>query len=172
MALLSTGLRQFVLYGRVARSLAPFIVMACALAYAPLLTRYGRRLTLPFIGLISLLALHNFSAAIQVRYPLAIAHDVYATYDDVSYETTLRERFMRWDIKPELPEARYKLVNAAVYLEIFEIDGGRPTGEVLLEAPHPLRYKPWQYEGLTPEMRDLVNSSDFAIWLIDTHSDG
>ena len=168
MALFSTGLRQFVLYGRIARSLAPFIVMACAVGFAPILSRYGWRLCLPFVAALCLIGLLNFLPAAQLRYPLAIAYDVYQQYDDVSYESTVRKRFLRWDIKPQLPEARYKLVNAAVYLEVFEIDAVRPDGEVLLEVPHPLHYKPWQYEGLTPEMRAMVNRSDFAIWLIDT----
>ena len=172
LSLFSTGLRQFVLYGRVARSLAPFIVMACAVGYAPILSRYGWRLALPFVAGLCVLGLLNFLPATQLRYPLAIVHDVYEQYDDVSYESTVRKRFMRWDIKPALPDARYKLFNAAVYLEIFEIDEGRPEGELMLEAAHPLRYKPWQYEGLTPAMRDMVNGSDFAIWLIDAGSDG
>ena len=171
MALFSTGLRQFVLYGRIARSLAPFIVLAGAVGFAPILSRYGWRLALPFVATMSFLGLLNFLPATQLRYPLAIAYDVYQQHDDVSYESSVRKRFMRWDIKPALPDARYKLVNAAVYLEIVEIDEGRPDGEILLEVPHPLHYRPWQYEGLTPGMRHMVNGSDFAIWLIDTAAD-
>ena len=50
MSVLSTGLQQFVVYGRVVRSLVPFIAMVCAYAFAPRLSapwtwrpRYIRR---------------------------------------------------------------------------------------------------------------------------------
>ena len=76
--------------------------------------------------------------------------------------------FPWWRLQPELTNARYRLLNAAHYYPITGISNDLPTGKVILEIPHPLHYKPWQYEGLTPEERELVNRSDFKIWLIDT----
>ncbi len=171
MIVLSAGLRQFVLYGRVVRILVPFIAMACAFGIAPLLSKRGLTTRVGFVAVVALLALYNAIPAMQQQNPLHIAGQVYQDYDDVSFETTVQERFRRWNLRPEVPDARYRLYNSAVYLTISEIESGRPEGRVLLEAPHPLHYRPWQYEGLTGEMRDLVNSHEFKIWLIDTRPD-
>ena len=171
MIVLSTPLRQFVLYGRVVRILVPFIAMACAFGIAPLLTKYGRPACVGIVLIAGLIALSNALPALRQQNPLHIAWRVYQEYDDVSFETTVQERFRRWNLQPEVMDARYRLYNSAVYLRISNIDSGRPDGRVILEVPHPLHYKPWQYEGLTKEMRDLVNSNEFKIWLIDTRPD-
>ena len=89
MSLLSTGLQRFVVYGRVARSLVPFVVMICAFAFSPYLQRYGRRTSAVFVAAISFLAMTNFVPAIQQQYPLEIAWQVYQEYDDVSFEATV-----------------------------------------------------------------------------------
>lgn len=174
MSLLSTGFQQFVVYGRVARSLLPFVVMICAFAFSPYLQHYGRRASTVFVAAISFLAMTNFVPAIQQQYPLEIAWQVYQEYDDVSFEatveTTANPPFPWWQLQPELPNARYRLLNAAHYYPITGINSDLPAGKVILEIPHPLHYKPWQYEGLTPEERELVNRSDFKIWLIDTRT--
>lgn len=171
MIALSAGLRQFVLYGRVVRILVPFIAMACAFGIAPLLSKRGLVTKIGFVAVVALLSLSNAIPAMRQQYPLHIAWQVYQDYDNVSFETTVQERFRRWNLRPEAPDARYRLYNSAVYLTISEIESGRPEGRLLLEAPHPLHYRPWQYEGLTAEMRDLVNSHEFKIWLIDARPD-
>lgn len=174
LALLSAGLQQFVVYGRVARSLAPFIALACAYGFTALLPRYGRHALKLLVLVLGALSIANFVPAIAQRYPLAIAWDVYQRYDDVSFETTVETGenpvFSWWDLQPQQPEARYRLFNAANYYPIADISGDLPEGKILLEVSHPFNYKPWQYEGMTAEMRDIVNRSDFAIWLIDTAS--
>ena len=171
MALLSTGLQRFVLYGRVVRSLAPFIALACACGFAPYLLRGGRRGLALFIAGMTALALANFIPAIRQQYPLEIAWEVYQKYDDVSFETTIESPQNMfgdwWRLRPEVPTARYKLINAGFYYPIARA-AARPEGEVLLEVSHPFNYKPWQYEGMTPTMREIVNRDGVKIWLIDT----
>ena len=175
MSVLSTGLQQFVVYGRVVRSLVPFIAMVCAYAFAPRLLRHGSGVLVTFVVGVGALSIANFVPAITQQYPLEVAWDVYQSYDDVSFETSVETSenpvFSWWDLQPQLPDARYRLFNAANYFPILDIRSNLPEGEVLLEISHPLNYRPWQYEGLTPEMRDLVNRSDFEIWLIDTEPD-
>ena len=68
----------------------------------------------------------------------------------------------------ELPEARYNLVNAGVFYPITDyLD--RPEGKVILEVPHYLKNRAGQYEGMSAEARDIINSNDVKMWLIDTH---
>ena len=172
LSLLSAGLQLFVVYGRVVRSLAPFIAMACAYGFSARLLRYGRgTLTFLVVGL-GALSIANFVPAIAQQYPLEIAWEVYQSYDEVSFETTVETGenpvFSWWDLRPEAPDARYRLFNAANYYPIEDMRSDLPEGEILLEISHPFNYKPWQYEGMTPQMREIVNRSDFAIWLIDT----
>ena len=174
MSLLSTGMQLFVVYGRVARSMTPFIAMLCAFGLSAYLWRFGRGARALFLVGVGALALANFAPAIAQRYPLEIAWAVYQTYDDVSFETKVdageNPVFTWWDLQPALPEARYRLFNAANYYPIRDIRDDLPAGEILLQVPHPFNYKPWQYEGMTPEMRDLVNRSEIKIWLVDTRS--
>ena len=175
MSVLSTGLQLFVVYGRVVRSLVPFIAMVCAYAFAPRLLRHGPGVLVTFVVGVGTLSIANFVPAITQQYPLEVAWDVYQIYDDVSFETSVETSensvFSWWDLQPQLPDARYRLFNAGNYFPISDIRSNLPEGEVLIEISHPLNYRPWQYEGLTPEMRDLVNRSDFEIWLIDTEPD-
>ncbi len=171
LSLLSSGLQLFVVYGRVARSLVPFIVMACAYGFSTHLARYGRGALTLFVVGIGTLSIANFVPSIAQQYPLEIAWDVYQTYDDVSFETSVETSanpvFSWWDLQPARPDARYRLLNAANYYPIEGIRSDLPAGEILLEVAHPFKHSPWQYEGMTPEMREIVNRSDFAIWLID-----
>lgn len=172
LSLLSAGLQLFVVYGRVVRSLAPFIVMACAYGFSACLLRYGRAALISLVVGVGALSIANFIPAIAQQYPLEIAWKVYQTYDDVSFETTIETSenpvFSWWDLQPVAPDARYRLFNAANYYPIEDIRDDLPDGEILLEISHPFNYKPWQYEGMTPEMREIVKRNDFKIWLIDT----
>ena len=128
-----------------------------------------------FIAGVTALALANFIPAIQQQYPLEIAWEVYQKYDDVSFESTIESPQNMfddwWRLHPEVPAARYKLINAGFYYPIAGI-ADRPEGEVLLEISHPFNYKPWQYEGMTPAMREMVNRNGVKIWLIDTAKKG
>ena len=172
LSLLSTDLQHFVVFGRTARLLAPFIVMLCAYGLTPWLLRYGRKALSLFIICVSALALANFIPAIQQQYPLEIAWQVYQEYDDVSFETTFSPpSYARKFKRPEAPGARYKLLNSSFYYPITEMKD-RPEGEVILEIAHPFNAKPWQYEGMTAAMREIVNRNGVKIWLIDTAKNG
>lgn len=175
MSLLSTGLGLFVVYGRVVRSLVPFIAMACAFAFAPRLLRHGHGFLMTFVVAVGALSLANFIPALSQQYPLEIAWEVYQKYDDVSFETTIETSentvFSWWDLQPEAPDARYRLFNAANYYPITGIRSDLPDGDVLLQISHPFNLRQWQYEGMSPEMRDIVNHNGFEIWLIDTRPD-
>lgn len=170
MALLSTGLQQFTLYDRTVRVLTPFLIMLSAYAFAPHLLRYGYRAALPFAAVVGILALVNFMPAIQLQYPLEIARQVYREYDDVSAESTFSDSSRMYSVSlPEVPDARYKLINAGYYYPIIE-KKDLPEGEILLEISHPFNYKPWQYGGMTPALRGYLDRHSIKIWLIDTQA--
>ena len=171
MAILSTGLQRFVLYGRIARALVPFVALLCAFGLQPILSRKGRAFTLGFAVLVAALAAANFLPALQLQHPREIARGIYREYSDVSFETTFGEGANTHGFHlPVVPEARYQLLNASFYYPITEMREP-PLGDALVEISHPFNHRLWQYEGMTPQMREIVRRDQVMIWLIDTQTE-
>ena len=168
LVLFSTGLERFVLYGRVARSLVPFIVMLSAYGLAPKLANLRRSAQTVFVIAVSLVAIANFLPAIRLQYPLDIARNVYREYDDVSFETSIHQRFDHWDLQPVIRGARYQLVDAVYHNTVPLEFEWQPEGDEIQIISHPLMYKPWQYEGATAAMRETIDREGFYIRLVDT----
>ncbi len=167
LSLFSTVLEVFVVYGRIARTLAPFIILLCTYAFAPLLAKHGIRAVSLFVIAVCTLALANFIPVIKQEYFIEVARRVSTEYEDVSFETTLELPSLAYGVYgKEIPDARYKLLNAGFYYPITELQD-RPPGEILMEVPHPFNLRPWQYEGWTAEMRETIRRNGFMIWLID-----
>ena len=168
LVLFSAGLERFVVYGRVARALAPFIVLLCAYGLAPKLAKAGRKARALFVAALCIVAISNFLPVIRQRYPLEFSREVYHDYDDVSFETTVPIRFDHWELQPRVPKARYRLIDAAYYNTVPLELGSRPPGDEIEAFQHPIMYKPWQYEGATQAMRELINREGIYIRLVDT----
>lgn len=167
LALLSSVLQISVVYGRIARTMAPFIVMACGYGFSGLLQRSNFRV-LAFAATVCMLALANFLPAIKQEYFIEVARRVQQDYKDLSYETTLSHPATPIGVYgEEHPFARYKLLNAGYFYPITEPEE-RPPGQVLVEVSHPFNHRPWQYEGMTGEMREIISRDNFKIWLLDT----
>ena len=167
MALVSTGLHVVVLFGRTVRALAPFIVLICAFAFAPRARRYGYKLTALTAAGITVVALMNFIGVISQQQHMELTRQVRDEYGAVSLTTTFTPPSKSYLFKNTVLEgARYELVNAGYYYPITEMTD-LPEGEVLMKVAHPFNYKPWQYEGMTPEMREIINRDGLYIWLID-----
>ena len=167
LTLVSSGLHIFVLYGRSVRILLPFIALVCGWSFAAWLRPRASSLTALFVGVVCIVALFNFSGLAAVRFPRDIARQVMAEYGDYAIASTYYGQLKIRTMSPEDAHGRYSLVNAFFIYPITE-QSERPPGRLLLEAPHSLNYRPCQYEGMTPEMRDLVRSDPVMIWLIDT----
>ena len=171
MALLSTGAELFVLYGRTVRSLVPFVALICACSFASWFRERDFRGFAPCLAALCLLALANFAPAINQQYPREISMRVIHEYGPVDYAGDLNPP---WPEKgeflfPEDESARYALVNAGYYGTI-ENPASRPDGAIIYETPHPLMYRPWQFEGLAPAARALINDAGLYIRLVDTQS--
>lgn len=171
MTMSSTALQIFVLYGRTARSLIPFIALFCAFAFARPLAQ-SRLARIAFVALVCCLAAPNFLSTLQQQFPREVARQIYSEYDDISFETTfpIESRLFQLPL-PARQDARYALVNASFYYPIAEL-GERPAGDVLIEIPHPHNLALYQYEGISPAMRDIVKRDGIYIWLIDRRANG
>ena len=113
---------------------------------------------------------NNFLAAINQPFPREVARDVLKEYDSVSLESTFLPPARTFNFANRSVEgARYLLVNAGFYFPITDM-ADRPEGKVILEISHPFSYRPFQYETMTPETREIVNRNGMYIWLIDTQA--
>ncbi len=172
LCLFSSVLQLSVVYGRIARAMAPFIILLSAYGITPLLLDRGRYVVLAFLAIVCIFALANFAPAIRQEYFIEIAKRAEQKYGELSYETILSHPASPIGVYgEENPLLRYKLLNAGYYYPITEpLD--LPQGEVLMQVAHPFNHRPWQYEGMTAEMRDIVNRDGLYIWLIDKGPSG
>ncbi|MCY4465804.1 MAG: hypothetical protein OXE46_09735 [Chloroflexi bacterium] len=170
LTLVSSGLQVFVLYGRSVRILLPFIALVCGWSFAAWLRQRSYLLMALFVAATCAIALSNFTLVAGLRFPRDFERRVLAEYPD--YATASIYTGQRTDdqalILPE-DSARYLLINGSYLYPITE-QSERPPGRLLLEASHPINYRPLQYEGMTPEMRDIVRRDPVMIWLIDTQA--
>ena len=169
MSLFSSGLHLFVLYGRTARNLIPFAAMICGFSFARWLKKRDYRGLSLLITLICLFAAANFLPAIEQQYYREFTRRVHQEYESVCFSKTLSPpaRITGWFLNPAKADARYQLINAGYYYPIGTLTEP-PAGEVILKVAHPFMYKPWQFVGMSREMRDIINRDGFYMWLIDT----
>ena len=167
LTFVSSGLQAFVLFGRSMRILLPFIALVCGWSFAAWLRPRSSSVTALFVGVVCIIALFNFSGVAAVRFYRDIERQVVADYGDYAIASTYYGQRKIRKMSPADAQVRYLLVNAFFIYPITE-QSERPPGRLLLEAPHPLNYRPFQYEGMTPEMRDIVRRDPMMIWLIDT----
>lgn len=167
LCVFSNLLQLAVVYGRTARAMTPFIVLLCAYGITPLLLGRGRNTVLAFAAAVSIFALANFIPAIRQEYFIEVARRARNEYGELSYETVFSPPAKTFGVYgKENPAARYKLLNAGYFYPITKI-ADLPDGEALMQVAHPFNHKPWQYEGMTAEMRDIINRDGLYIWLID-----
>lgn len=168
MATMSTVLQKFVVYGRSARILAPFLALTSAVAFAPVFARFSLPARVLILAGICALALANFIPMINQAHNRVIQRYVMQRYDDLSFESSFGNNVAQYG--PSLPRvkgARYELYNAAIFWPIREV-AERPEGKVILEF-EPIYQSPvWQYDGISAFTRQLLIDSDVKIWLIDT----
>lgn len=170
MAVFSNVLALFVVYGRVARGMVPFIVMLCAYAFAKPFLRYALTARFLLVLVVCALAFANFVPITRLVHYRTVQRYVYENYEDVSFESTFGPESDIHGIRGKYVEsARYKLLNAGVFYPVYEIVD-RPAGEVILEFPHFNKIAAWQYEGMSAATRELLNESHLKMWLIDTLS--
>jgi hypothetical protein len=147
LALGSVALERFVVYGRLARPLLPFLCLLAApgLERLRLSSRIGPRL----VGVACAAAI--VAAALNFRQPLA---------------QEFPRDFARQARRASAPPgAAWMLLYAQhLYPEARAVE--LPPHEVVLRAPHPLQYLPYQYEGYTPAQRESLRAIDISMRLV------
>ncbi len=151
---------SFVVYGRLARQLMPFLVLAAASSLGYLAARKpaGRWLVNSLIIILVLQLLWNYRSSYLLVYPREFAREVQENYPD-------------FQISPKMMGFFAPLVchnNGFLAVNFHYIyDWSQPMppvqGEILLKASHPVNFLPYQYEGYPPEQRQELRRRNFEM---------
>ena len=143
LALLSTVMHQFVVYGRLVRQLVPFICLAAACGYTQLFQAWSPRRAIVVSAAVALvlLAALNFLQPIRQAWPIDIIRSAVVTYGDVSREMAIAgpqpgPRLLVEDMlemPPPAPEpTRYVLVNVDYF---YPLEGPRAVSAGISNQP-------------------------------------
>ena len=156
--------RVFVVYGRLARQLVPFL---CLLA-ACVGTAFHRRGQLhgPSVRLVAGLAVFAqlviaFGPPLTQVFPRELEARLFP-YRPLDYALTVVGPTPRSGDST----ARFVLVNAQ-YLYPPRGHRDRPAGAVVVSFPHPLEYEPYRYEGFRAYEREILAGADISLRLVD-----
>jgi len=178
----STLLHRFVVYGRLVHPLLPFFCLLTAFALAEMasrvaLSRQMKRIGggLAILSFVIVVAM-NYSTPFAQKWPRDIINRVFSEYGNVSRTLTivgpetgnvpLIDRLLHIPPPPEKP-TRWVLLNVDYPYPVITSQPP-PDGKVIFKIDNPFSYYPYQYEGWTPEMRQILRSTDISMQLIDT----
>jgi hypothetical protein len=163
LALLSSGLGQFVVYARSVKPLVPLLCLAGGWALGLHLRGRGR-LGAAAATAVVLLGAHNLAPHLARTFPREFEISVLRGWGNpkrsLSVSGSLYTPLAMPVARPDLA-----LVNAQ-YLYPIRDYIGFPAGDTLLWAENPLSYRPFQYEGFTPRQRAILRSGDISMRLI------
>ncbi|HTS18697.1 MAG TPA: hypothetical protein VMP11_14070 [Verrucomicrobiae bacterium] len=170
----SVVLHQFVVYGRTARQLVPFLCMVGGSGGARLweVTPASMRRRLLQCGVVALLiqSVWNIRVPLQQWFPIEVKGIVARDYGAFSEALTIngpKSEDGKLSPTTDSGSSRYVLVNAE-YLAPVLGPKAPPEGHVLMRFAHPTQFLPYQYEEFTPREREILRETDISIRLIDT----
>lgn len=175
LALGSSLLGAFVVYGRLARQLVPYLCLATACAASGARSRgWLRRDRIGLAGgLLGLQFVANAGHLFAQRYPGDFEREVWERYGTVARASTLAgccwefdtDRIYRHGAPSPMPH--YVLLNSSY---LYPVRGRQqaPPGREMLAAAHPVQFVPYQYESYGPGERMLLRTTDVRMRLVDT----
>jgi hypothetical protein len=173
LILSSVVLHRFVVYGRTARQLVPFLCLIGAFTGMRLWDRartvVGKRILQTGMVLLPLQAAWNFRVPLQQWFPRDVRRLVAAEYGAFTEATTvdcpkMEDEFATSGVVTQ--PTRYVLVNAQ-YLARFHGAKTPPQGVIVLRFAHPMQFTPYQYEKFTPREREFLRATDISMRLVD-----
>jgi hypothetical protein len=156
----------FVVMGRQARQVVPFLCLATAAAAVELLERRRWSSWIVVAGVVALLAQTgwNFKQPLQQRFPRDVIGEITTKYGPIDFENTIEGP----PLTHEHVESRWVLLNAQ---HLYNPRAPRPPlPSSIIEVTrfrHPQQFLPYQYEGLRPTERQVLRGSDISMRLID-----
>lgn len=147
----SVGLSQFVVYGRLARQIVPFLCLVAAAALSSLWHSPATRARFALFAIMSVLVVQaavNFWPPLMQSFP---ADFIARNRPDNTFATRY-QRFIWLNAEHIFPAPKPVTLPAHFV--------------TLAAARHPLEFLPYQYEGFTPEGRAVLRSADIRMQLI------
>ena len=151
LAIFSTGLPKFVVYGRLARQLVPFLCLVTAAAVSSLWQ--SPRTVVRFVA-VTIIGAAMVQAALNFWQPLV---------------QSFPAEFIARNRPDDVVAARYQRfiwVNADHLFPGPKPVTLPPHHVALAVARHPLEFLPYQYEGFSPERRAVLRSTDIRMQLV------
>lgn len=146
----SVYLHSFVVYGRLARQMVPFLVLLSASGY----TRHeqtsslGKKLTQALMLAVILQAAWNYKASFGLSYPREFAWEAQILQPDFHFS----EKRLTFGA-PTLCQNSGFIIENVKRFEAPPEPNPAIQGKLLLSTLHPDNFLPYQYEGYTPEQR-------------------
>jgi hypothetical protein len=162
----SAVLHVFVVMGRQSRQIVPFLCLAAAAAAVELLERrrWSSWVVASCAAALVVQAGWNFRQPLQQRFPRDVIAEITSKYGPVDFETSIDGPPLGHDHV----ESQWVLLNAQ---HLYHPRAPRPPLPAsvveVMRFPHPLQFRPYQYEGFEPMERQILRSNDIAMRLID-----
>jgi hypothetical protein len=162
----SAILHIFVVMGRQARQVVPFLCLGTAAAVAELLERRRWSSWIRAAAVLTLVVQvgWNFREPLQQRFPRDVIAEITTKYGPIDFDNTVEGP----PLTHEHVESRWVLLNAQ---HLYNPRAPRPPlpSSVIevMRFRHPQQFLPYQYEGLRPTERQVLRGSDISMRLID-----
>lgn len=148
----SVLLHSFVVYGRLARQIMPFLILLSASGLARLEQNFpfGQKLLRAVMLIVVIQAAWNYKASFNLWYPREFAQEAQTLQHDFHFS----EKRLTFGA-PTLCQNNGYIIENVKRFEIPPEPNPIIQGELFLSAPHPDNFLPYQYEGYTPEQRQI-----------------
>jgi hypothetical protein len=151
----SVFLQYFVVYGRLARQIMPFLVLLAAQGLASLEQRVpsGTKVTGLILAVIFFQAAWNFAESYNLAYPREFVAQAQARFPMFEFSS---KRFA-FGAPVICQNNGFMMENAKYYVDPPEMVP-QIQGKLLISAQHPSNFRPYQYDGDPPATRQAFDS--------------
>lgn len=162
LVIFSVFLNKFVVYGRLVRQMIPFIALSSAFALRILEYKIQNRYFAPcVVAAVLIIAGINFRSPLLLTYPIEFERRAHGLHSDFELP-----REMMSYMSPDKVEVGSYTSYYIKYIYPFPKEHIPSQGQIVMRASHPQRYKPYLYEGFTPERRAIFQSTQFDMLII------
>ena len=156
----SVFLHSFVVYGRLARQMIPFLILLSASGLERFKQDFPHAERLSKVLLIAVIvqAMWNYHESFRLTYPREFVQKMQTEYPGFVFS----EKRLAFGAPTLCQNNGY----IAEYVKHFEVppEPNPPVqGQILLSAPHPDNFLPYQYEGYTYEQREYLRELNPAM---------
>ncbi len=146
----SVFLHSFVVYGRLARQMIPFLILLSAGGIVSVERSYrsGRNAARIVLAIVVIQAVWNYKTSFELSYPREFAQQAQAQFPEFEFS----EKRHTFGAPTLCQNNGYVIENVKHFVTPPE-PNPFVQGEILLSAPHPDNFLPYQYEGYTYEQR-------------------